>query len=172
MSDELFAGRPPANFILHNERASRESSAETGYAAIALVNPKHPENVGGALRAASAFGASLVVVAGSRNEWLRHSTDTAKAYRRIPTLDVDDAREAVPFDCVPVAVEIADDACDLVGYEHPERAYYVFGPEDGSLGKRAFAWCRDVVRIPSRHCLNLAAAVNVVLYDRIAKQRR
>ena len=30
-------------------------------------------------------------------------------------------------------------------------------------------WCRDVVYIPTDKCMNLAATVNVVLYDRLAK---
>lgn len=42
--------------------------------------------------------------------------------------------------------------------------------EDGSLPRDVLAWCRDVVVIPGRHCLNLAAAANVVLYDRAAKE--
>ena len=45
-----------------------------------------------------------------------------------------------------------------------------FGPEDGTLGPEILAWCRDVVYVPTRYCMNLAATVNVVLYDRAAKQ--
>jgi len=45
----------------------------------------------------------------------------------------------------------------------------VLGPEDGSLGAGITSWCRDVVYIPAG-CLNLAAAVNLVLYDRMVKR--
>ena len=31
------------------------------------------------------------------------------------------------------------------------------------------SWCRDVVYIPTNGCMNLAACVNVVLYDRLSK---
>lgn len=31
------------------------------------------------------------------------------------------------------------------------------------------SWCRDVVYVPSRFCMNLAATANVILYDRMAK---
>jgi hypothetical protein len=51
----------------------------------------------------------------------------------------------------------------------PDRALYIFGPEDGSLDKDIRDWCEDVVYIPTTGCMNLAATVNVVLYDRLAK---
>ena len=51
----------------------------------------------------------------------------------------------------------------LPEYTHPDRAFYIFGPEDGSLDKRIRAWCEDVVYVPTNGCMNLAATVNVVL---------
>jgi tRNA(Leu) C34 or U34 (ribose-2'-O)-methylase TrmL len=75
----------------------------------------------------------------------------------------------IPYDCVPVAVERRADAQPLPEYVHPDRAFYIFGPEDGSLGPDVLRWCRDLVVIPTEYSLNLAAAVNIVLYDRIAK---
>ena len=84
---------------------------------------------------------------------------------------LEDLRRVIPFDCIPVAVERVDAAIPLPDYTHPERAFYVFGPEDGDLGERVFSWCRDVVVIPSHDSINLAAAVNIVLYDRMAKRR-
>ncbi len=142
----------------------------SGFAAIGLHHPKHPDNVGGVLRAAAAFGVALVAIAGARYRVQR--TDTAQAYRDLPLLQVENLREVIPYDCVPVAVEITADAQPLPDYRHPERAMYIFGPEDGDLGRSVLAWCRDIVVIPCRHPLNLAAAVNVVLYDRLAKQAR
>ncbi|HXF61946.1 MAG TPA: RNA methyltransferase [Caldilineaceae bacterium] len=143
--------------------------SQAGYAAIGLLNPKNPHNVGGALRAAYCFGAALVVISGSRYRVQR--TDTANAYRFIPLLQVDDLHAAIPYDCVPVAIERHPAAIPLPVYVHPERAFYVFGPEDGDLGRAVTRWCRDIVAIPSAHALNLAAAVNVVLYDRLAKRQ-
>ena len=52
----------------------------------------------------------------------------------------------------------------------PESAAYVFGPENGSLDEAMLDGCTHIVAIPGRTCSNLAAAVNVVLYDRIAKR--
>jgi tRNA(Leu) C34 or U34 (ribose-2'-O)-methylase TrmL len=57
----------------------------------------------------------------------------------------------------------------LTEYQHPERAFYIFGPEDGSLKKNVTAWCKDIIYIPTHGCMNLAATVNVVLYDRMLK---
>jgi tRNA(Leu) C34 or U34 (ribose-2'-O)-methylase TrmL len=95
-----------------------------------------------------------------------------KAYRHIPTLYSDSLHDVIPVDCVPVAVDLIDGAKSLVTYKHPERAFYIFGPEDGTLGKAVTDWCRDVIYIPTNHCMNLAACVNVVLYDRMAKQEK
>jgi tRNA(Leu) C34 or U34 (ribose-2'-O)-methylase TrmL len=141
-----------------------------GFAAVGLYHPKMDSNVGGVLRAAGCFGAALVAIEGTR--YHKERTDTAKTYRHIPLLHVSSLRDALPYTCVPIAVEIAPNARPIETFVHPERAFYVFGPEDGSLGHEVLSWCRDVVVIPTTQCLNLAAAVNVVLYDRSAKRLR
>jgi tRNA(Leu) C34 or U34 (ribose-2'-O)-methylase TrmL len=145
-----------------------------GYAAIGLVNPKSRENVGSALRAAGCYDASLLVIGGSRPDYYmgRIATDTQKAYRNIPTLRVKDVFDALPYDCVPIAVDLLPDARNLIDFTHPERAFYIFGPEDGTLGKSITDRCKFSVQIPTAYCMNLAATVNVVLYDRLAKQAR
>ena len=141
-----------------------------GYAAVALDNPKDPENVGGTLRAAQVFGASLVVLSGPRiKNFVGHSTNTMRGHKHIPTIIAEDVFDALPYDCVPIAVDLLDDAIPLPKFSHPERAFYVFGAEDQTLGKRIVERCSASVVIPSNRCLNLAAAVNVVLYDRISK---
>jgi tRNA(Leu) C34 or U34 (ribose-2'-O)-methylase TrmL len=138
-----------------------------GFAAIGLINPKTNANVGGALRAAHCFGASMVAVQGDR--YKRQPTDTTTAYRHIPLIRQQNIYDAIPFDCVPVVIEIVEGAVDLREYVHPERAFYIFGPEDGSVPKAIVERARDVVYIPTAYCLNLAATVNVVLYDRAVK---
>ncbi len=55
---------------------------------------------------------------------------------------------------------------------HPVRAFYIFGGEDATLGGRVLSWCRDVIYIPTAYCMNLAATVNVVLYDRMTKNEK
>lgn len=51
-----------------------------------------------------------------------------------------------------------------------EESDIISGAEDATLGKRITDKCRDVVYVPTTGCMNLAATVNVVLYDRMAKQ--
>lgn len=140
-----------------------------GYACIGLDRPKTRENVGSAIRAAFVYDAALVVVSQARLK--RANTDPQHGYRHVPVQSVDDLVAAIPFDCIPVAVELLEDAQSLVGYKHPERAFYVFGPEDGQIRKDILAHCRDKVMIPRPRCMNLAATVNVVLYDRMAKEK-
>lgn len=149
---------------------SAEAMNQRGYAAIGLHMPKTPANVGSVLRAAHCYGAALVVTSGQR--YTKAPTDPQAAYRHIPLVQTNDLHEAVPFDCVPVAVDLIEGARPLHLYTHPERAFYVFGPEDGTLGKAVISWCRDTVYVPTRYCMNLAATVNVVLYDRMVKRMK
>jgi tRNA(Leu) C34 or U34 (ribose-2'-O)-methylase TrmL len=141
-----------------------------GFAAIGLHSPKDSMNVGSVLRAASCYGAAMVAATGAR--YSRSPTDPGASYKHIPLITCDDLRQVIPHGAVPVAVEILPGALSLPDYEHPESAFYVFGPEDGSLGSKVVDWCRDVIYVPTRHCMNLAATVNVVLYDRNAKRIR
>jgi tRNA(Leu) C34 or U34 (ribose-2'-O)-methylase TrmL len=138
-----------------------------GYAAIGLDSPKCEANVGGALRAAYCYEARLVALTTRRVR--RLPTDTYSTHRHIPVLRVDDLFDAVPFDCVPVAIELIDGATPLPAFKHPQRAFYIFGGEDATLGSRILSRCRDIVMVPTTACMNLAATVNVVLYDRLSK---
>lgn len=145
-----------------------------GYAAIGLYMPKNELNVGGAVRAAQCFGSALVVVNGRR--YWSMSTDTTKGHRHIPVLhSTGDLLEMTPHDCVPVAVELCENSIELPVFAHPQRAFYVFGPEDGSVPNQVLERCKFKVSVPmarDKVCMNLAATVNVVLYDRMLKARR
>ncbi len=141
-----------------------------GYACIGLDNPKTPANIGSVLRAAHVYDAGLVVLSGKRFQ--RVGTDTTRAWRHIPLIETADVFDAMPYDCVPVAVDLVDGAHSLLNYVHPERAFYIFGAEDQTLGKRILDRCRDRVMVPTKFCMNLAATVNVILYDRMAKASR
>src|SRR5262245_57493213 len=143
--------------------------------AVVLIDPKFPHNVGGALRACSCWGLRQLWWSGDRvtldvpkGERLPRE-ERMKGYR-----DVEIYRDLAPLDRfedgTPVAVELRPNAESLVDFEHPKNSIYVFGPEDGSLPKGILAACHRFVVIPTAHCLNLAAAVNVILYDRRLKQ--
>lgn len=140
-----------------------------GFIGIGLVAPKNEHNVGGAMRAAQCYGASLILLQAPR---FRHrSTNVGHAERHIPMI-VGPICEHRPFDCPMVVIEIVDGARSLPDFRHPERALYVFGPEDGSVPKDIISRAQHIVSVPTRICMNLAATVNVVLYDRMAKADR
>ena len=142
----------------------------SGFACIGLVNPKTPSNVGSVMRAAGCYGVKMVAYTGSRyKKGAKFVTDPQKIHRHIPLMQVEELRPIIPFDCVPVAVDLVSGATPLHEYKHPKRAFYIFGPEDGTLGKETLEWCRDVIYVPTNGCMNLAAAVNVILYDRMVK---
>lgn len=141
-----------------------------GYAAVGLFRPRKDINIGGALRAAFCYDASLLIILGRDN--IRESSDTTKTWRHKPVLFTDDFSKVCPYDCVPVAVDLVEGATSLVDYEHPQRALYIFGPECSTLQGPTLEFCRDRVFIPTTACMNLAATVNVVLYDRLAKQHK
>lgn len=139
-----------------------------GFAAIGLDNPKTSANVGSAMRAAGVYGAAFVATSGNR--YYKSATDTMKHFRHLPLIQTADVFDVIPYDCVPVAVDLIEGDQPLHTYRHPERAFYIFGGEDATLGDRILSRCRDVVYVPTDGCMNLAATVNVILYDRLAKQ--
>lgn len=136
----------------------------SGYAAIGLHAPQYDVNVGGALRAIDCYKAKLLVVGG--HKFTKFSTDTTKAWRRIPVISVPHVLDAIPYNCVPIAVDLVPNATSLAHFAHPKRAFYIFGPENGTLGKSVLDRCRHHVYIPTNGCMNLAATVNVVLFSR------
>lgn len=145
--------------------------------AVALVNPKYSHNVGAAVRAASCYGVSQVWYTGDRvpldvekGERLPRE-ERMKGYDDVTLTQFDYFFDAFPADTVPVAVELRPSAELLTQFEHPEKALYVFGPEDGSLTSVHLRHCHRFVVIPTRHCVNLAAAVYTVLYDRFSKRQ-
>lgn len=147
---------------------------KNGYCAIALWNPKNPHNVGGCLRAAGCYGVDLVVIGGSRRvKSLAYlPTDVSRDWQHIPTLQPEDPFDAMPLGAIPIAVDLIPDAIPLPDFVHPERAFYVFGPEDGTLQKTILRRCKYHVMVPTIGCMNLAASVNVILYDRMSKIHR
>lgn len=139
-----------------------------GFASIGLVRPKDTRNVGAVLRAAHVYGAAMVAIQGDRTS-VTSPADTTKAYRHMPCLRGDDLFDLCPYGAMPVAVDLVPGATPLPRFVHPHAAFYIFGPEDGTLGRSVLDRCRYRVMVPTRHCMNLAATVNVVLYDRMAK---
>ncbi|WP_432822611.1 RNA methyltransferase [Trichloromonas sp.] len=137
---------------------------------IGLTNPQSPVNVGAVMRAAGCFRVDSVFYTGKRYALsARFNTDTRGASQAIPLTGVSCLLESVPEETKIVCVELVEGAIPLPEFLHPDRALYVFGPEDGTLSQEVIDRADAVVYVPTVGCLNLAATVNVVLYDRMAK---
>lgn len=138
---------------------------------IALVNPKSPQNVGSVLRAAGCYQADSIRFSGERYARAKaYSTDTKNVHQHIPIHQVNELIDGkADAHLVKVAVELVEGATALPLFEHPKDALYIFGPEDGSLSQSIVDQCQHIVYIPTVGCMNLAATVNVLLYDRLAK---
>lgn len=144
--------------------------------AVALWNPKYAFNVAQAIRIASCYGVpqvwfngSRVPLEGSKKERLPRE-ERMKGYKSVDICHGEYFFDAFPKDVTPVAVELTPGSESLMYFEHPEKAVYVFGPEDGSLPKVARMHCHRVIQIPTKHCLNLSMAVGTILYDRHYKR--
>ncbi|EDP59798.1 RNA methyltransferase [Vibrio sp. AND4] len=137
---------------------------------LGLYNPKDPTNVGAVMRAAGCYDATQVRYNGARyNRAVKLRTDTKNTHERIELVEMDDLTAQLTQDVKVVCVELAVGATALPLFTHPENAVYIFGPEDGSLPQEVVDKADHVVYIPTNGCMNLAATVNVVLYDRLAK---
>ncbi|MGR4989926.1 RNA methyltransferase [Vibrio rotiferianus] len=139
-------------------------------AIIGLYNPKSPTNVGAVLRAAGCYDAEQVRYNGTRySRAVKFQTDTQNSQERIQLVEMEDLTANVADDVEIVCVELVVGATALPHFTHPQKAIYVFGPEDGSLPQEMVDKAHHVVYVPTHGCMNLAATVNVVLYDRMAK---
>lgn len=143
---------------------------------IALINPRYPHNVGATVRAASCFGFKQVWFTGDRVSMDPHKgqrlprEERMKGYKDVELVQFDYFFDQFPKGVTPVAVELRENAEQLPFFEHPANPLYVFGPEDGSIPQVYLQHCHRFVVIPTSHCVNLAAAVYLILYDRLIKR--
>ena len=143
--------------------------------AIGLVDPKHAANVAKVVRTASCFGAKQVWFTGDRVRLDIQARgrlpreERMKGYKDVEVRHYDRFLDQFPSGTTPVAVELVEGAEVLTDFVHPENPVYVFGPEDGSIPTTFLRLCHRRVVIPSRHCLNLAMAVTIVMYDFVDK---
>jgi len=142
---------------------------------IGLINPKSPENVGSVLRAGANFRVDGIFYTGHRypRALMRNPAIpdmSRKLSENVPISGVSCLLEDIAENMKIVCVEFAENATPLPEFNHPDAAYYIFGPEDGTLSQELIDRSDAVIYVPTIGCMNLAATVNVVLYDRLAKQ--
>ncbi len=127
------------------------------------------------MRAAGCYQADEILYTGKRyalaakHRGEQYNTDTKKAKLHIPLTATDNLLNARTDGVKLVCVDLVEGAVPLPDFDHPDKAIYVFGPEDGTIDQDIIDSADAVVYVPTIGCMNLASSVNVLLYDRMAK---
>lgn len=138
--------------------------------AIGIEHNKKSTNIGTLLRSAYNFGASMTFTIGMR--YKHQASDTVKSYRTVPLIhfaDWNDFYSHIPYDWQLIGIEITKEAKSLYNFCHPKQAVYILGAEDSGLSKEAMSKLKNIIYIPSNHCLNVSVAGSIVMYDRMKK---
>lgn len=141
-----------------------------GYFGIGVMNMKIGINYGTLFRSAYAFDADFIFLIGKRFE--KQPSDTTRSEKHLPLYEYktfDEFYSNIPYDCQLVSVEICNKSKPIRVFSHPERAIYLLGQEDGSLPNAVIDKSWGVIEIPAKHCLNVAVAGSIVMFDRINK---
>ena len=143
--------------------------------AIVIIDPKYPHNVAAAIRACACFEVKSLVWTGNRVDPAKYRRlpreERMKGYKQVDFRNDERPFELLPKECAPVCVEVFDSSEPLTTFEHPENAVCVFGPEDGRVPQVIRRLCHRFVHIPAHFCLNLSAAINVVLAHRLMSRQ-
>lgn len=140
------------------------------YPAIVLENPKFPRNCSAVIRVASCFDVKQVWYTGDRMDRMLSGMkrlpreERMKGYNTVKFIGYDRPLDYLKGE--PIVVEFDEGYMPLTYFTHPLNAVYIFGPEDGGVSKGFRSLAHHFVTIPSRHCLNLATAVSVVISHR------
>ena len=138
-----------------------------GYFGIGAEGISKKMNVGNLMRSANAFGASFVFTIRAHHR-ARIGSDTSRATTHLPYYKWESAEEMVfPNSCKLVGIEFIEEAIDLPSFCHPLNAAYILGPEKGELSANILSRCDQVVKIPTRFCINVGMAGAIVMYDRV-----
>lgn len=140
-----------------------------GYFGIGVEDISKPHNAGNLMRSAHAFGASFFFAIAPDIDFMSlRQSDTSEAAFHMPFYQFATAEAlTLPKGCRLVGVEFLADAEDLPSFKHPVQAAYVFGPEKGSLSPALLARCDELVKIPTKFCVNVGVAGALVMYDRM-----
>jgi tRNA G18 (ribose-2'-O)-methylase SpoU len=140
-----------------------------GYFGIGVEDISKPHNAGNLMRSAHAFGASFFFAVKPDIDFqgLRQS-DTSEAAFHMPFYEYDSAAAlTLPRGCKLVGIEFLPDADQLPSFKHPIQAAYIFGPEIGNLSPGILERCDEIVKIPTKFCVNVGVAGALVMYDRM-----
>lgn len=143
-------------------------SPENGYLGIGIYNVKRTHNFGALIRTARVFGADFVFSVGNRNPQEQSSIHAELTLPLFHFKTLGDFMGSIPVNAQLVCVELTPGARDIRTYQHPARAVYLLGPEDGTLPDGIMR-AHDTVILPGAYPLNVAMAATVVLYDRAMK---
>jgi tRNA G18 (ribose-2'-O)-methylase SpoU len=142
---------------------------------VILNRVKYPHNLAAAIRACSCFGVDSLVWTGSRFSFAAGERlpreERMRGYANVTWVESERPFDMLPEGTTPVCIELVPSAVPLTHFVHPKQPAYVFGPEDGHVSQAFRGLCHQFVFIPSYHCLNLSAALNVVLADRLMKRQ-
>jgi tRNA G18 (ribose-2'-O)-methylase SpoU len=147
-----------------------QTISKEGYYAIGIYKGKTEHNIGTLWRSAYILGASYIFTVGQR--YKKQSSDVVQAWTRIPLFQhktFDDLYANIPYDCRLVGIELTDDAEDLIDFEHPRRAIYLLGAEDGGLPQEILDRCHKTIKLRGKTSLNVAVSGSIVCHDRASK---
>jgi tRNA(Leu) C34 or U34 (ribose-2'-O)-methylase TrmL len=147
--------------------------------AIVLENPKWPRNVGYILRSAYNFGVEQLIITGDRvplnvgsKKYRLPREERFKEYLKVNLERDDHPFDRFGRDVSIIGVElILGSSMPITYFEHPEKAVYVFGPEDGDISQSFRRHIHQFIYVSTLSCLNLAVITGVVLADRLQKDQ-
>jgi tRNA G18 (ribose-2'-O)-methylase SpoU len=150
--------------------------------AVILIDLKYSENLSFVLRACANLEASRLYWTGTRVLDLpKHPRPKRGRGRSQAEAHFDDfgevrgERQRDPLALIDklraegytaIAVELKANSTSLERFKHPEKAVYVFGPEDGSLSEEIVKRCAQTVMLPTKGCAKISHAVFGTLLHR------
>ncbi len=139
-----------------------------GYFAIGAEGISKHMNLGNLIRSAYAFEASFVFTINAHAKAFKKGADSSKATTHLPVYNWESVETMqLPEACKLVGVEFIEEAIDLPSFHHPINAAYVLGPEKGILSDELLEKCDQIVKIPTRFCINVGVAGAIIMYDRV-----
>lgn len=114
---------------------------------VCLINPRFAHNVGMVVRLASCYGYKQVWFTGDRvgfdldKRKRLPREERMKGYKDVEMISHERPLDMFPSDVVPVAIEVRKNSERLQDFVHPEKAVYIFGPEDGSVPSAVLNRC-------------------------------